>query len=173
MGQPSLDAAVAPLTALRAYEQAFLRVFGRPINATDVVRAIAAYERTQFSFDSPFDDFMAGDKTAISDSARYGSGIWSQAGSAQAISQLRSHTSRHRLEVMYSSPADSNLPAGGNSLLQVLAAESRNQKGASQGEHPKGHQNDGNVNGLVRYPLRCQRGPNYTHKEAQCSVDEV
>jgi cytochrome c peroxidase len=72
MGQPSLDAAVAPLAAVREYEQAFLRAFGRPINATDVVRAIAAYERTQFSFASPFDDFMAGDKTAISDSARRG-----------------------------------------------------------------------------------------------------
>jgi cytochrome c peroxidase len=72
MGQPNLDAAVAPLAAVREYEQAFLRVFGRPINATDVVRAIAAYERTQFSFASPFDDFMAGDKTAISDSAKRG-----------------------------------------------------------------------------------------------------
>jgi hypothetical protein len=29
-----------------------------------VVWAIASYERTQFSFDSPFDHFMAGDQTA-------------------------------------------------------------------------------------------------------------
>jgi cytochrome c peroxidase len=36
------------------------------------VRAITSYERTQFSFDSPFDNFMAGDKTAISDSAKQG-----------------------------------------------------------------------------------------------------
>jgi cytochrome c peroxidase len=72
MGQPSLDAAVARIAALPKYEQAFRRVFGRPINGTDVVRAIASYERTQFSFDSPFDHYMAGDKTAISDSARRG-----------------------------------------------------------------------------------------------------
>ena len=72
MGQPSLEAAVAQLAALPEYEQAFRRVFGRPINGTDVVRAIASYERTQFSFDSPFDHYMAGDKTAISDSARRG-----------------------------------------------------------------------------------------------------
>jgi cytochrome c peroxidase len=72
MGQPSLDAAVAQIAALPEYEQAFRRVFGRPINGTDVVRAIASYERTQFSFDSPFDHYMAGDKTAISDSARRG-----------------------------------------------------------------------------------------------------
>jgi cytochrome c peroxidase len=72
MGQPSLDAAVARIAALPKYQQAFRRVFGRPINGTDVVRAIASYERTQVSFDSPFDHFMAGDKTAISDSARRG-----------------------------------------------------------------------------------------------------
>ncbi|HEY1874168.1 MAG TPA: cytochrome c peroxidase [Steroidobacteraceae bacterium] len=72
MGQPSLDAAVVPLAALPEYELAFRRVFGRPINPTDVVRAIASYERSQFSFDSPFDNFMAGDKTAISDSAKRG-----------------------------------------------------------------------------------------------------
>ena len=72
MGQPSLDAAVARIAALPEYEQAFRHVFGRAPNGTDLVRAIASYERTQFSFDSPFDQFMAGDKTAISDSAKRG-----------------------------------------------------------------------------------------------------
>ena len=72
MGQPSLEAAVAQIALLPEYEQAFRRVFGRPINGTDLVRAIASYERTQFSFDSPFDHFMAGDQTAIRDSAKRG-----------------------------------------------------------------------------------------------------
>jgi cytochrome c peroxidase len=36
------------------------------------VRAIASYERSQFSFDSPFDHFISGDKNAISDSAKRG-----------------------------------------------------------------------------------------------------
>ena len=72
MGQASLDAAVAQIAALPAYEQPFRHVFGRPINGTDLARAIASYERTQFSFDSPFDHYMAGDKTAISDSAKRG-----------------------------------------------------------------------------------------------------
>jgi cytochrome c peroxidase len=72
MGQPSLDAAVAQIAALPEYEQAFRLVFGRPINGTDLVRAIASYERTQFSFDSAFDHFIAGDKNAISDSAKRG-----------------------------------------------------------------------------------------------------
>src|SRR5712691_3036914 len=72
MGQPSLDAAVAQIAALPEYQQAFRSVFGRPPSGPDLVRAIASYERTQFSFDSPFDHFIAGDKNAISESAKRG-----------------------------------------------------------------------------------------------------
>lgn len=72
MGQPNLDAAVARIAAVPEYEQEFLRVFGRAVNGKDLVRAIASYERTQFSFDSPFDHFIAGEKGAISDSAKRG-----------------------------------------------------------------------------------------------------
>jgi len=72
MGQPNLDAAVAAIAAVPEYQQAFRKVFGRAPNGTDLVRAIASYERTQFSFDSPFDHFIAGDKNAISESAKRG-----------------------------------------------------------------------------------------------------
>src|SRR6266849_4997805 len=72
MGRPSLDAAVARIAASGEYQQAFRRVFGRPPNAPDLLRAIASYERTQLSFDSPFDHFIAGDKNAIDDSAKRG-----------------------------------------------------------------------------------------------------
>ena len=72
MGQPSLDAAVAQIAALPEYQLAFRSVFGHPPSGPDLVRAIASYERTQFSFDSPFDHFVVGDKNAISDSAKRG-----------------------------------------------------------------------------------------------------
>jgi cytochrome c peroxidase len=72
MGQPSLDAAVTQIAAVPEYAQAFQHVFGRALNAIDLERAIASYERTQFTFDSPFDHFMAGDANAISDSAKRG-----------------------------------------------------------------------------------------------------
>jgi cytochrome c peroxidase len=72
MGQPTLDAAVARIAAVPEYDQAFRAVFRRPINGTDLLRAIASYERSQFSFDSPFDQFVGGDKNAISDSAKRG-----------------------------------------------------------------------------------------------------
>jgi len=72
MGHPNLDAAVAQIAAVEEYQQAFRVVFGRPPNGADLVRAIASYERTQLSFDSPFDHFIAGDKNAIDDSAQRG-----------------------------------------------------------------------------------------------------
>ncbi|HVH86362.1 MAG TPA: cytochrome c peroxidase [Terriglobales bacterium] len=72
MGQPSLDAVVGQIAVLPEYQQAFQSVFGRPPSGPDLMRAIASYERTQFSFDSPFDHFVAGDTKAISDSAKRG-----------------------------------------------------------------------------------------------------
>jgi cytochrome c peroxidase len=72
MGQPSLDAAVARIAAIPEYQDAFRKVFGGPPNAGDLLRAIASYERTQLSFDSPFDRFIAGDSTAIDDAAKRG-----------------------------------------------------------------------------------------------------
>jgi cytochrome c peroxidase len=72
MGQPTLDSAVARIAAIPEYRATFIRVFARPPNATDMLRAMASYERSQVSFDSPFDHFMAGDSNAISASARRG-----------------------------------------------------------------------------------------------------
>jgi cytochrome c peroxidase len=72
MGHPNLDAAVAQIAAVEEYQEAFRVVFGRPPNGPDLLRAIASYERTQLSFDSPFDHFIAGEKNAIDDSAKRG-----------------------------------------------------------------------------------------------------
>ena len=72
MGQPTLDSAVARIAAIPEYRATFIRVFARQTNPTDLVRAIASYERSQVSFDSPFDHYMAGDSSAISASARRG-----------------------------------------------------------------------------------------------------
>ncbi len=72
MGQPTLDAAVAGIAGIEEYRQTFPKAFGRPVNGPDLLRAIAAYERTLVSFDSPFDHFIAGDKNAIDDAAKHG-----------------------------------------------------------------------------------------------------
>jgi cytochrome c peroxidase len=72
MGQPSLDAAVARIAAIPEYRQAFRDAFGSAPNARNLVRAIAAYERTQVAFDSPFDHYIAGDHAAIDPAAKRG-----------------------------------------------------------------------------------------------------
>jgi cytochrome c peroxidase len=72
MGQPNLDAAVASIAAIPQYRQAFQSAFGTAPNGTDLVRAIAAYERTQVAFDSPFDHYIAGERDAIDPAARRG-----------------------------------------------------------------------------------------------------
>ncbi|MDB5445133.1 MAG: cytochrome peroxidase, partial [Phenylobacterium sp.] len=72
MGQPNLDAAVAAIAKHREYQQAFQKVFGRPPSGADLGRALASYERTQIAFGSPFDEFMAGNKNAISEPAKRG-----------------------------------------------------------------------------------------------------
>jgi cytochrome c peroxidase len=72
MGQPSVEVAAAKISAIPDYAKDFQHVFGRPPNPIDLMRAIASYERTQVSFDSPFDHFMAGDHHAISASAKRG-----------------------------------------------------------------------------------------------------
>jgi cytochrome c peroxidase len=72
MGHPNLNAAVAQIASVEEYQQAFQRVFGRAPNGPDLLRAIASYERTQLSFDSPFDRFIAGDNNAIDASAKRG-----------------------------------------------------------------------------------------------------
>jgi len=72
MGQPSVEAAVARIAAISEYQRAFRQVFGRPPNGPDLLRALASYERTQMSFNAPFDRFIAGDEGAIDDAAKRG-----------------------------------------------------------------------------------------------------
>jgi cytochrome c peroxidase len=80
MGQKSTEAAVAAIKSIPEYQKQFTEVFGRDPTFADIERAIASYERTQFAFDSPFDKFMAGDKNAISESAKRGWSIFNGKG---------------------------------------------------------------------------------------------
>jgi cytochrome c peroxidase len=72
MGMKSPDEVVAKIEAMPKYREAFERVFGREVNFDDIARALASYERTQISFDSPFDHYVAGESGAISASAQRG-----------------------------------------------------------------------------------------------------
>jgi cytochrome c peroxidase len=72
MGSASVADAVSRIAGDKAYQTQFMQAFGRDVNAQDMLSAIATYERTFASFDSPFDHFIAGDANAINDSAKRG-----------------------------------------------------------------------------------------------------
>src|SRR5438445_9610366 len=72
MGSASIGDAVSRIASDKDYQTQFMQAFGRGVNEQDMLSAIAAYERTLASFDSPFDHFIAEDANAISDSAKRG-----------------------------------------------------------------------------------------------------
>lgn len=72
MGQKNPAVVVATVRAIPEYATAFKSLYGRDATYDDIASAIAAYERTFYSGNSPFDRFLAGDKTAIDESAQRG-----------------------------------------------------------------------------------------------------
>jgi cytochrome c peroxidase len=74
MAMPDHAAVVARLKKIPGYVSQFKAVFGgkEPLDIDNVARAIAAYERTLTTPDSPVDRFLKGDSQALSASARRG-----------------------------------------------------------------------------------------------------
>ena len=72
MGNKSLDDVTSKVKSTSDYQQPFQQVFGGEITLANIEKAIAAYERTQIAFDTPFDRFMNGDQNAISPAAKRG-----------------------------------------------------------------------------------------------------
>jgi cytochrome c peroxidase len=73
MALPDLAALEQKLAALPEYAPLFEAAFGdRAIRAQRVGQAIASFERTLLSVQAPIDRFLAGDATAISESAKRG-----------------------------------------------------------------------------------------------------
>jgi cytochrome c peroxidase len=61
--------AVARVGAIKEYRTRFARVFGgkAPVSAANLSRAIAAYERSLVTPDTPFDRYMRGDRAAMTE----------------------------------------------------------------------------------------------------------
>jgi cytochrome c peroxidase len=73
MGMQNHDAVVTRVAASPQYRQMFREVFGTTgVTIDTIAQAIAAFERTQLSGNSPFDRFIAGDADAISISQKRG-----------------------------------------------------------------------------------------------------
>lgn len=73
MGMKDHQAVVDRVKEIAEYRTEFERVFGREgITIDTIAKAIASFERVQLSGDAPFDRFIAGDQSAISESAKRG-----------------------------------------------------------------------------------------------------
>ena len=63
---------VKNLGAIPYYQEQHRKIFGTDLTPEGVAKAIAAYERTILSGNSPYDRFSAGDKKALSAAAQRG-----------------------------------------------------------------------------------------------------
>jgi len=80
MGMPDQQTVVKKLDSLAEYQKQFTDVFGSAPTYDNLVKAIAAYERTQIAFDAPFDRFVAGDEKALTAQQKRGWAIFNGQG---------------------------------------------------------------------------------------------
>lgn len=74
MGMPHQEAAVDRIASVPGYQEQFKQVFGgdKPVTYDNIAKAIATYERTLITPNSPLDNYLRGDKSALSDQAKAG-----------------------------------------------------------------------------------------------------
>lgn len=82
MGMPSLAAVEQRVSEDASYREPFARAFGdrQPVTITQIVAAIAAYERTLITPDAPYDRFVRGDANALSPAQLRGMELFQAAG---------------------------------------------------------------------------------------------
>ncbi len=82
MAMPSLDAVVERVAERVEYAEAFAEIFGvsDQITAERIAIAIAAFERTMLTPDTPYDRFVRGDDTALSGQQLRGMALFSEIG---------------------------------------------------------------------------------------------
>ena len=68
----SLENVIKTLNADESMRNEFQKVFGTDVTVEGLQKAIASFERTLLSGDSPFDKYLSGDTSALSKSARKG-----------------------------------------------------------------------------------------------------
>jgi cytochrome c peroxidase len=67
-----LPALEKELNSVPGYAAQFRAVFGTRVTTDNIAKALAAFQRTLVSRNSPFDSYLAGDKSAISEEAQSG-----------------------------------------------------------------------------------------------------
>ncbi|MDG2384509.1 MAG: cytochrome c peroxidase [Pirellulaceae bacterium] len=76
MGMPSTETLIVRLREDDDYPTLFDQAFPNGLTATNVARAIACYERTIVAGNSPYDRYVAGDESALSEAAKRGMEIF-------------------------------------------------------------------------------------------------
>jgi len=79
MGMPSEKAVVDRLESIAGYKDQFESVFGE-VSYDNMAKAIAAYERTLITPNSPFDRYIKGNKMAMSNKAQAGMKLFEEIG---------------------------------------------------------------------------------------------
>jgi cytochrome c peroxidase len=81
MGMKDWDAVIKRLKLIPGYKPLFQAVFkDQDITADNAVKAIAAYERTLITPNSPYDRYVKGDKTALTEQQVQGMNSFAEAG---------------------------------------------------------------------------------------------
>ncbi|NLZ01285.1 MAG: c-type cytochrome [Pirellulaceae bacterium] len=83
----TLSELVTELGTLPEYKEAFQQVFGTGPTQDGLAKAIAAFERTILSGNSPYDKFEAGDKAALNDAQKRGMELFESSGCADCHAQ--------------------------------------------------------------------------------------
>lgn len=133
MGAISVADALSRIADDKDYQTQFMQAFGRAMNAQDMLSAIAAYERTLTSFNSPFDHFIAGETNAISDAAKHG---WELFNGKARCYLCHALTDNHRDTTLFTDNDFHNIGIG--ILNHHVAASAREaQRQLAQGDLPE------------------------------------
>lgn len=132
MGSTSVGDAVSKIAGDKDYQAQFMQAFGRAVNEQDMLSAIAAYERTLTSFDSPFDHFIAGETNAISDAAKHG---WALFTTKARCTLCHALTDNHRDTILFTDNDYHNIGIG---ILNhhVASSAQQAQRQLVQGDLP-------------------------------------
>ena len=132
MGSASVGDAVSRIAADKDYRTEFSQAFSRAVNEQDMLSAIAAYERTLASFDSPFDHFIAGrgETPSVTRPARLG--IVQYQGSLQSCHAL---TDNHQDATLFMDNDFHNIGVG-DPRHHVVPLAQRAERELAQGDLP-------------------------------------
>jgi cytochrome c peroxidase len=132
MGMKDHPQVVAKVKGLSEYAPLFAAAFGsQGITIDTIAKAIASFERTQLSGNSPFDRFMAGDKKAISESAKRGWDLFNHQArciSCHAFNESAPFFSDFKFHNIGVAAKDQNFSALARRARQIIGSDPRNLK---------------------------------------------